>query len=63
MSNLSAGQMVVLALAIVAAVVVIARPETRRRWRETAPVRRVSIVGLGILTIFVVALVAGVVRL
>lgn len=53
------GQIVVGILVVVAFAFVVTRPEFRRRYAETPRVRRVSLLGLALLTCTIVARVGG----
>lgn len=54
MFGLSTGQLVVIALVIVAVAVILSRPQPRAYWRETSPMRRASIVLLAVVAIIAV---------
>ena len=57
--NLSAGQLVVVVLAVVAIIALLSRPQVRAYWRETPPMRRAAIILLGVVAVLAVAWVAG----
>lgn len=57
--GLPIGQIIVAVLVLVAFAFLVTRPDFRRRFAATPPIRRISLLGLALLTCAIVARVGG----